>query len=159
MVNENTNMQAALPSYEIYRLFGLMGVGIDTLTSIAIIIMIVSGLSVFISLYNALKDRKYEMALMRTYGSSRWQLVWLVLQESLILTFTGYLLGVVFSRIGLWVVSELMNENYHYEFTNWNWIATESWLLFTALAIGFVSSILPAIHVFKINISKTLANT
>jgi len=158
MVNENTNMQAAVPSYEIYRLFGLMGVGIDTLTSIAFIIMIVSGLSVFISLYNALKDRQYEMALMRNYGASRWQLVWLVLQESLLLTLTGYLFGVIFSRIGLWLVSELMEANYHYEFSNWNWLAAEGWLLITALAIGLVSSLIPAIHVFRINISKTLAN-
>ena len=52
-VNQDTNMQAAVPAYEINRLFGLMGVGVDTLTAIAFIIMAVSGLSVFISLYNA----------------------------------------------------------------------------------------------------------
>jgi len=158
MVNENTNMQAAVPAYEISRLFSLMGVGVDTLSTIALVIMAVSGLSVFISLYNALKDRQYEMALMRTYGATRWQLVWLVLQEGLLLTLTGFLLGMLFSRLGLWLVSRLMEASYHYTFSGWAWVAEEGWLLATALAIGLLASLLPAIRVFRINISKTLAH-
>ncbi|MTI21727.1 ABC transporter permease [Fulvivirga sp. RKSG066] len=158
MVNENTNMQAALPAYEIGRLFNLMGVGIDTLSAIAIVIMAVSGLSVFISLYSALKDREYEMAFMRAYGSTRWQLVWLVLQEGLLLTLSGFLLGIIFCRVGLWMVSELLETNYHYTFSGWVWLQEEWWLLGTALTIGLLSSLLPAIRVFHINISKALAN-
>jgi putative ABC transport system permease protein len=128
------------------------------MTAIALVIMVVSGLSVFISLYSALKDRQYEMALMRTYGASRFQLVWLVLQEGLLLTTTGFLLGILFSRFGLWLVSELMQANYHYEFSGWIWITDELWLLVTALTIGLLASIIPAIRVFRIDISKTLAD-
>ncbi len=158
LVNENTNMQAAVPTYEISRLFSLMGVGVDTLSTIALVIMAVSGLSVFISLYNALKDRQYEMALMRTYGATRWQLVWLVLQEGLLLTLTGFLLGILFSRLGLWLISGLMKASYHYEFSGWAWVPEEGWLLTIALVIGLLASLLPAIRVFRINISKTLAD-
>ena len=157
-VNEDTNMQAALPAYEISRLFSLMGVGIDTLNVIALVIMAVSGFSVFISLYNALKDRQYEMALMRTYGATRWQLVWLVLQEGLLLTLTGFLAGMFFSRSGLWLVSGLMESSYHYEFTGWFWAAEEAWLLAIALGIGLIAALLPAIRVFRINLSQTLAD-
>ncbi|MEM9834260.1 MAG: ABC transporter permease [Bacteroidota bacterium] len=157
-VNEDTNMQAAVPAYEISRLFNLMGVGVDTLTTIALIIMVVSGLSVFISLYNALKDRQYEMALMRTYGASRWQLVGLVVQEGLLLTLVGFLLGILVSRVGLWLVSNLMEASYHYSFSGWGWLAEEWWLLASALSIGLLASLLPAVRVFRINISKTLAN-
>jgi len=158
MINENTNMQAAVPAYEISRLFSLMGVGLDTLTTIALVIMVVSGLSVFISLYNALKDRQYEMALMRTYGASRWQLVWLVLQEGLLLTLSGFILGMLFSRLGLYLVSGLMEANYHYSISGWGLLVEEGWLLATALIIGLLAALLPAIRVFRINISKTLAN-
>ncbi len=158
MVNQDTNMQAAVPAYEITRLFGLMGVGVDTLSAIALIIMAVSGLSVFISLYNALKDRQYEMALMRTYGATRWKLVWLVLQEGLLLTLSGFVLGMLFSRIGLWLVSGMMEATYHYGFSVWTWVPEEAWLLVTALGIGLLASLLPAIRVFRINISKTLAD-
>ena len=79
LVNETTRMQAAVPTYEVQRLFSLMGVGLDAIRSIALIIMIVSGLSIFISLYNAMKTRQYDLALLRTYGATRWELVRMVL--------------------------------------------------------------------------------
>lgn len=158
MVNEDTNMQAAIPAYEINRLFGLMGIGIDTINTIALVIMAISGLSVFISLYNAMKDRQYEMALIRTYGSTRWQLVWMVLQEGLLLTLVGFLLGICFSRMGIWLVSGFMEAGYNYSFTGWMWLTEEWWLLLTSLAIGLLASLVPAINAFYINISKVLVN-
>ncbi len=157
MVNENTNMQAAVPAYEINRLFNLLGVGVDTLSTIALVIMAVSGLSVFISLYNALKDQQYEMALMRTYGATRWQLVWLVLQEGLLLAGLGFLLGILFSRVGLLLISGLMEARYHYSFSGGEIIREEWQLLVASLVIGLLASLLPAVRAFKINISKTLA--
>ncbi|UXP30782.1 ABC transporter permease [Reichenbachiella agarivorans] len=158
MINQNTNMQAAVPAYEISRLFSLMGVGIDMLSTIALVIMAVSGLSIFISLYSALKDREYEMALLRAYGSTRWQLVWLVLQEGLLLTLSGFVLGIISSRIGLWFISVLMEADFHYSFSGWIWLKEEWGLLLTVLIIGLLSSLLPAIRVFHINISRTLAD-
>jgi len=158
MVNETTNMQAAVPSYEIGRLFNLMGVGIETLSGIAISIMIVSGLSIFISLFSALKEREYEMALMRAYGATRWQLVWLVLQEGMLLSFFGLLFGLITSRVGLWFVYKLVENNYYYSLSDWVWLNEEWWLLAIALAIGLIASLIPAVRVFNINISKTLAD-
>ncbi|MEM1407061.1 MAG: ABC transporter permease [Bacteroidota bacterium] len=158
MVNESTNMQAAVPVYEIQRLFNLMGIGMDAIRAIALAIMVVSGLSVFISLYSALRDRQYEMALMRTYGATRWKLARLVIQEGLLLTCIGFIFGVVFSRIGVLILSVMMEANYHYTFSGWSWLREEWWLLATALAIGLLASLLPAISVFNINISKKLAH-
>ncbi|MEM6525248.1 MAG: FtsX-like permease family protein [Bacteroidota bacterium] len=158
MVNENTNMQAAVPVYEIQRLFNLMGVGMDAIRAIAILIMIVSGLSVFISLYSALKDRQYEMALMRTYGATRWKLAQLVLQEGLLLTLFGFLFGIILSRMGIFVLSAMMESNYHYSFSGWTWVKEEWFLLATAITIGLLASLLPALRVFNINISKKLSH-
>lgn len=158
MVNEQTNLQAAVPVYELHRLFKLTGVGIDMFSAIAFILIIVSGLSLFISLLNAMKSRQYEMALMRTYGASRMQLVWLVVQEALLLSIAGYLLGIVFSRLGLFFVSKLIIDNYHYSFASWNWLMEETWLLLITIAIGLLAALIPAIRVYRIRISKTLAN-
>ncbi|SDM70878.1 putative ABC transport system permease protein [Catalinimonas alkaloidigena] len=158
MVNQDTNMQAAVPVYEISRLFSLIGVGVDTLQALALVIMSVSGLSVFISLYTALSERIYEMALMRTYGATRWQLVGLIVQEGLLLTGSGFLLGMLFSRIGLWLVSHLMEAGYHYPFSGGAWLPEEGWLLVIALGLGLLASLLPAIRVFHLNLSKTLAD-
>ncbi|MDF9800835.1 putative ABC transport system permease protein [Catalinimonas alkaloidigena] len=157
-VNEDTQMQAALPAFEINRLFSLMGVGIDTLNMIALVIMGVSGISVFISLYSALKDRQYEMALMRAYGASRGQLLFVVLQEGLLLSLLGFVLGMLFSRVGLLLVSAFMQEAYHYRFSGASLMAAEWWLLLVAMGIGLIASIIPAWQASSINISKTLSH-
>ena len=69
------------------RLINLLGIGFNSIQFIAVVIMIVSGLSIFISLYNSLKRRRYELALMRVHGASRWQLVQLIQFEALFLSF------------------------------------------------------------------------
>lgn len=158
LINERTQMQAAVPAYEIDRLFGLMGVSIDVLSWIALVIMLVSGLSIFINLYNALEDRRFEMALMRTYGASRWQLLGLVLQEGLILTGVGLLLGLLAGRVGLLFMFNLLQSTYVYSVQAWGWFKEEWWLLAASIAIGLLASLIPAIQAFNLNISKTLAD-
>jgi putative ABC transport system permease protein len=105
-----------------------------------------------------MKDRQYEMALMRTYGATRWQLVELVLLEGLLITSSGFILGIIFSRIGLWLISVLMESNYHYSFIGWAFVAEEIGLLVVALSVGALASLLPAIRVFNLDISKILAD-
>jgi len=52
-INENTDMQSAIPAIEINRLYSMMGVGMDALEWLARIIVFVSGLSIFISLFSS----------------------------------------------------------------------------------------------------------
>ncbi len=157
-INENTNLQAAVPSYEISRLFKLFGFGIETLSYLAYIIIIVSGFSLFINLFNSMSERKYEMALIRTLGASRFQLSTMIIFESLILTILGFILGLLFSRIGVMFVSSLMEESLNYNLNSFKVLSEEYWLLVLSVLIGLISSLIPAIQVYKMNISKILAN-
>ena len=157
-INENTNLQAAVPSYEISRLFKLFGFGIETLSYLAYIIIIVSGFSLFVNLFNSMSERKYEMALIRTLGASRFQLSTMIIFESLILTILGFILGLLFSRIGVMFVSSLMEESLNYNLNSFKVLSEEYWLLVLSVLIGLISSLIPAIQVYKMNISKILAD-
>ncbi len=157
-INENTNLQAAVPSYEISRLFKLFGFGIETLTYLAYMIIIVSGFSLFINLFNSMSERKYEMALIRTLGASRFQLSTMIIFESLMLTILGFILGLLFSRFGVMFVSSLMEESLNYSINSFRILSEEYWLLVLSVLIGFISSIIPALQVYNMNISKILAD-
>ena len=157
-INENTNLQAAVPSYEISRLFKLFGFGIETLTYLAYLIIIVSGFSLFINLFNSMRERKYEMALIRTLGSSRRQLSMMIIFESLILTTVGFFIGLLVSRLGVMFVSSLMEESLNYNLNSFGILNEELWLLVLSIFIGLVSSIIPALQVYNLNISETLAD-
>ena len=157
-INENTNLQAAVPSYEISRLFKLFGFGIETLTYLAYLIIIVSGFSLFINLFNSMRERKYEMALIRTLGSSRRQLSMMIIFESLILTTVGFFIGLLVSRLGVMFVSSLMEESLNYNLNAFGILNEELWLLVLSIFIGLISSIIPALQVYNLNISETLAD-
>ncbi len=157
-INENTNLQAAVPSYEISRLFKLFGFGIETLTYLAYLIIIVSGFSLFINLFNSMNEKKYEMALLRTLGASRFQLSRMVIFESLILTISGFIIGLLFSRFGIMFVSFLIDKNMNYNLDTIEILNQEFWLFGLCLLIGLISSIIPALQVYKLNISKILAD-
>ncbi|APU10301.1 hypothetical protein A5M85_08385 [Cellulophaga lytica] len=157
-INDKTNMQAALPSLEINRLVKLLGVGVQTIQLIAIAILLVSGLSIFISLLKAIRERRQELAVLRTYGATSAQLLWLVLLEGLFLGFIGYVIGWVIGRVGLWVTSNYAQSSYGYTF---NLVTPTKWeaiLLAATLGITVIASVFASLSVFKLNVSKILSS-
>ena len=158
-INENTEMQAATPAIEINRLYSMMGTGTDALRALAYIIVFVSGLSIFISLFSSLKDRKYELALMRVMGSSPSKLFFLIILEGLILAVLGFVIGIILSHVVMSVFSRYLEDAYRYAFSGWEFLKEEWYLLFGALAIGFIAAIIPALQARKTDISRTLSGT
>ncbi len=156
-INENTDMQAATPAIEINRLFSLMDTGERALRILAIVIIIVSALSIFISLFSSLKDREYELALMRVMGSNRSRLFVLIILEGLLLAILGYILGIFLSHAGMELFANAMQESYRYTFSGMEFLRKEAWLLLGALGIGFLAAILPAIQASRTDISETLS--
>ena len=157
-INENTNLQSAVPSYEISRLFKLFGFGIETINLLAYLIIVVSGISIFITLFNSMKERKYDMALIRTLGGSRLQLSSMLVYEALVLTISGFILGIIMSRLGLIFISSLMESSFNYSLNSYGILNDEFWLLVISIFIGLIACLIPSIQVYKMDISKTLSN-
>jgi putative ABC transport system permease protein len=154
----DTDMQLAIPAIEVNRLSQDFGLGMDTLRAIAILIMVLSFISVFVSLFNSLKERKYELALMRTMGGSAIRLFSLILLEGALLSLIGYICGLVLSRFGLWWLSDQLSESFHYSLELQTIHPGEWTLLLVTLGVGVVASFLPAVRTFRMDISKTLSN-
>ncbi len=110
-INEKTNMQAALPKYELDRLYQFTGVGLDTITWIAYVILVISGLIIFISLYKMVKDRAFDLALLRTYGASNGQLIKMVTYEGLVIVFGGFILGLTITKVGLYLLLRIFESS------------------------------------------------
>lgn len=157
-INENTQMQAALTGFEIQRLTGLLGSGAATVKGIAFAILLVSGLSIFISLLKTIRERRQELALLRTYGFRTRQLLKLVLLEGIFLTFSGFILGWIIGRLGIWIISGLTRASYGYVMTLLGPTKAELLLLVASLMLGVVAALLASVSIFKLNVSKTLSN-
>ena len=155
-INQNTNMQAALPAIEVNRLLGLLGVGISTLQWLAIIIMLLSAISVFVALYNSLRERRYEMALLRSMGAPRIRLFVLVISEGIMLAFLGFVVGWLLSRFAMLGVAALAEESYRYSLRVWEWHLQDTVLLGISVLIGAFAALLPAIQAYATKIHTVL---
>ncbi|WP_333819713.1 ABC transporter permease [Ohtaekwangia sp.] len=157
LVNSQSSLQAASPAFETARLFSIMGIGVDILMGFAYVLIVISGLSIFIALYNSLKERRYDLAIMRSMGASRTKLFVSILLEGSVLTLFGSILGLVMGHGVLVLLSGLVEETRKagidgFVFYNQEWI-----ILGGSLLLGMISAVIPAIQAYRTDISKVLA--
>ena len=94
---------------------------------------------------------------MLSMGATRAQLFGMLVLEGLVLALIGFMLGVVLSRVGLWLFSSTVSSEYHYDLSGFS-ILPEEWILLgVAIGIGLLAAALPALGVYRMNISRTLA--
>ena len=156
-INSQSALQAASPAFESARLLNIVGVGLETVQAFAVVLILCAGLSVFIALYNALRERSYDLAVMRTLGASRGKLLAAVLVEGLILAVLGVALGLLLGHLltgglGMWLQA---SQRVHV--TGWTVVPGELALVALALAVGLLSALLPAVLAYRTDISRVLA--
>ena len=120
-------------------------------------LILAAGLSVFIALYTALEERRYDLAVMRTLGASPGRLFGLLLAEGLVLALLGALLGIALghafaSALGAWLESQQQ-----YPVTGLAFRMEELWVLAAALGVGLAASLIPAWRAYRTDVSRTLA--
>lgn len=159
MINSGTSMQAASPAFEMSRLFELLGVGISLLNGLALALVVIAGLSIFIALYNSLKERKYDLAILRTLGASRGQLVALVFLEGISLTILGAIFGIAFGHGFLALIVEFASQEVVSLVDPWIFLAEEGLIFGYSFAVGFIASLIPAWSAYQTSIAKQLTKT
>jgi putative ABC transport system permease protein len=156
-INSQSALQAASPAFESARLLNLVGVGVQTVQAFALILILCAGLSVFIALYNALRERSYDLAVMRTLGASRGKLLAAILIEGLILASGGVALGLVLGHLLTQVLGAWLHAAQRVYITGWTVVPGELALIVSALAVGLLSALLPAVLAYRTDIARVLA--
>ncbi|GAB4246147.1 MAG: ABC transporter permease [Ekhidna sp.] len=154
MVNGTSNLQAASPPYETARLFNIIGVGVDVVNVLALVIVILSAVSVFIALLNSLKERKYELAIMRSMGASQLKIFTLIMMEGFLLTLVGGLFGFFLAHGGFYLLSNSMEQ---LQPNGMFFVEDEYYVMAGSALVGIFASIIPAVLAYRSDISETLA--
>ncbi len=158
-INSQTALQAASPAFESARLLNIVGVGIDAVQAFALVLILCAGLSVFIALYNALRERSYDLAVMRSLGASRVKLLSVVLIEGLILTTLGVLLGLLLGHLLTEALGVWLQASQRVRITGWTFVAGELTLICLVLAIGLLSALFPAVMAYRTDPAAVLAQS
>ena len=156
-INGKTNFQAASPAMETSRLFSIVGVGVDVIEKFAYLIVLVAMLSVFIALYNALKERKYDMAIMRAMGASKTKLFGNLISEGIFTVFIGGALGIIISHGIVELITVIYSNSRAMGLSGAVFYLEELYLLLGIVVVGVVAALIPAFGVYKVDISKILS--
>lgn len=93
-INEGPTAQAVMPVREIFLLFDMFVRPAQLLLLLmSVLICIVSGVSILVSIYNSMSERRHEIAVMRALGAERQTVMSVILWESIILGLGGGALG------------------------------------------------------------------
>lgn len=155
-INSRSSLQAASPTFEMSRLFELLGVGVTFIQGLAIVIIVIAGLSIFIALYNSLKERKYDLAIMRTLGASKVQVFFHIVLEGIILTLLGAVFGILIGHLFLYFLVITNEQGSLSGLSAIVFLKKELLIVVYAVMIGIIAALLPAWQAYNTNISKQL---
>jgi putative ABC transport system permease protein len=158
LVNQESALQAASPALESARLLSLIGIGLQTVRAFGLLLVASAGLGVLIALTNAMQERRYDLAVMRTLGASRRTLLAQPLLEALILAAGGALLGLLFGHGAAELLGRLLPEARDVGLTGLLWRTEELYLVLLALGVGVLAALIPAIQAYRTDIAATLAS-
>lgn len=156
IVNNKEQLMAAEPSIEIQRLLDLIQPAVKVVTVLAWFIFGLAFFSMLITMINSMKDRKYEIAMMRASGATSKLVLISILTEGFLIAFIGGLLGVFMGHILLEIMGQYLTNHYHYQFSGLVFNNFELWLLIGTIATGIISAFIPAIAAYNMDISSTL---
>ena len=157
-INENTAFQAALPKYQLDKLFKTTAIGTKAITWIALSILFVSGISMFVSLYRMVKERAKELALIRTYGASRNKLILLVFSEGLLVGLFSFIAGVLLATLSLQAIFTLIKDTYKQQIYLLAYQNDILEMLLFIFGIIFIATLIAIRPIFKMDISKIISH-
>ncbi|AOW12762.1 multidrug ABC transporter substrate-binding protein [Hydrogenophaga crassostreae] len=157
-VNTRTAMQAASPALEVARVLELVGMGTRLVQGLGAVLLLVAALSVFIALWNAVRERRADMALLRLLGAPPRRVGAVVLCEALWLALLAGVLGVALAQ-GMTAVM-----------AGW-WMADTGWAVAgsvwppnmwavpgAALLVALIAAAVPVISAYRADVAELLTS-
>lgn len=155
-VNSKTSMQAAAPAVEVSRLLRMLGVGSEVLEGVAAVLLASAALSVFVALWNAVRERRADLAMLRMLGAPPARVAALLLAEALWLAVLASLLGLLAGHGLTALVSSLLQDQQSLPIQAWHWLLTEAWIPALAVAVAAIAALVPAISAYRVDVAHLL---
>jgi len=157
-INRESNLQAANPALEINRLSAIFGIGSKSFATFSLILIIISGLSIFSGLASNLDNRMGDLAILRAIGYTKIRIFKIIILEGMLIVICGLLLGIFLGLLGFLTLSKTFTPlvlsgakiGITLEFF---------FIIMIVLFAGFIAAIFPAYFGSKISVVKQLSRT
>jgi putative ABC transport system permease protein len=155
-INTSTEMQAAAPALEITRLLNMLGLGTDVLRAFAGVLLLTAGLSVFIALWSAVRERSGDLALLRMLGAPPGRVAALLVCEALWLGVLAAILGLLLGQSFAAGLAWLLKLDNTLLIGGMVW-PPKLWVVpCLALGVSLVSALLPTFAAYRVSVLSLL---
>ena len=157
-INKEPFAQAVFPVQEIQMLFqGLLGNFQMLLFGLALLVVIVSGISIMVSIYNSMNDRRHDIAVMRALGASRGKVMAIILFESILLAVGGGLAGVLLGHGLIVALDPIIEAQTGISIGFLKFERIELVLIPALVVLAAVVGYLPAVVAYRTDVARALS--
>lgn len=159
-INKRLNTQAVSPLSEIAGLLQIFVTPIrNVLLALTVLICVVSAVSILVSIYNSMNERRRDIAVMRALGARRDKIVAIVLLESLLIALVGGLLGWFGGHLAAVLCSGFIEEQTGLRVGMFNTISWQELTLIPGLVVlAVLAGVIPALAAYRTEVSKNLSS-
>lgn len=159
-IKKSLRAQAASPIEEISGLFRSFVNPIkNSLLGLTIVVCLVSAISILVSIYNSMNERRRDIAVMRALGARRDIVLLIILLESLLIAFGGGLLGWFGGHLIAKLGSSFIESQTGIQIGFFNSITmVELTLVPGLILLATIAGIVPALVAYRTDVSKHLSS-
>jgi len=159
LVNSTTKMQAAAPATEITRLLSMLGVGTRLLQGLGAVLLLVAGLSVFIALWGAVRERRADIAMLRMLGAPPRRVGLLLLCEALWLAALACVLALLLAQGLSLLAGGLWAQGQGLAIDQGQWPSRLVFVPALALGVALLAAALPAFSAYRVDVASLLSSS
>ncbi|HBE70773.1 MAG TPA: peptide ABC transporter permease [Planctomycetaceae bacterium] len=159
-INKQLQTQAISPIKQITDMLGTFVRPVQlAFLGTTIVVCIVSAISILVSIYNSMNERKHDIAVMRALGARRDAVLMVVLLESLLIAIGGGLLGWLGGHALTLLAGPAVEARTGIQIGFLNTITQLEWYLVPGLIVlATLAGIIPAFVAYRTNVSQNLGS-
>jgi putative ABC transport system permease protein len=152
-------VQAVNPIIPMQRLMSdILGNVRTVLVVMTALIIVVSGVGIFVSIYNSMSDRRKEIAIMRALGAQRRTVFSIILAESILLCFGGGVLGILLGHGLVFASAPIVQQQTGILISPFAFEPIELVLLPALIALASIVGVVPGLAAYRTDVARALAD-
>ena len=150
-INEYSSepLLAIFPGIALHELWSLMSVAEKALLIISVFVVLASLTGMLAVSLAGLNERRREVAILRSVGASHWHIMGLLITETVLLTISGILLGLILLYSGIWLAQPIIEKNYGLFIPITAPNIRELGMVCMLLAASFIVGLVPAYRAYR----------
>ncbi len=152
-------VQAVNPIIPMQRLMSdILGNVRTVLVVLTGLIIIVSGVGIFVSIYNSMSDRRKEIAIMRALGAQRRTVFAIILAESILLCFGGGIFGILLGHTLVFCAAPIVQQQTGILISPFAFEPVELILLPALIGLASIVGVVPGLSAYRTDVARALAD-